>query len=84
LLRQLLSTVAAGQAGNTAELAAALGISPGLAEAMVNDLSQRGLLQRIGDCGTPCDGCPAEMNCGPAPRRAAWLLTEAGRRYTES
>ncbi len=84
MLRQLLATIAAGQAGNTAELAAALGISSGLAEAMVNDLAQRGLLQRIGDCGTPCEGCPAEMNCGPAPRRGAWMLTETGRRYARN
>ena len=84
MLKQLLATVAAGRAGNTAELASALQVSPGLAEAMVNDLAHRGLLQRIGECGTPCPGCPAEMDCGPAPRRGAWMLTEAGRRYAQS
>jgi hypothetical protein len=84
VLKQLLATVAAGRAGNTAELASALQVSPGLAEAMVGDLARRGLLERVGDCGTPCAGCPAEMDCGPAPRRGAWMLTEAGRRCAES
>jgi predicted transcriptional regulator of viral defense system len=76
-----LSTVAAGQVGSTAELAETLDASPELVQAVVVELEQRGLLQRVGDCGEVCSGCPAEVNCGPAVKRSAWMLTTEGRRY---
>jgi Mn-dependent DtxR family transcriptional regulator len=82
VLRRLLSTVASGRIGSTAELAAALDASPALVEAMVGELERRGLLQRAGECGTSCTACPTEADCAPQSRRNAWLLTAAGRRYT--
>lgn len=81
MLKRLLQRIETGEAGNTAELADALGASPALVEAMVAELEQRGLLQRIGECGDPCAGCPVESLCGIAPRRCAWMLTAEGRRY---
>lgn len=81
MLKRLLQTIEAGQVGNTAELAEVLEASPALVEAMVVELEQRGLLQRVGECGDPCAGCPVESSCGIAPRRCAWMLTAAGRRY---
>jgi hypothetical protein len=81
VLKRVLSTVAGGRVGNTAELADALGVSPAMVEAMVAELELRGLLHRLGDCGEPCDGCPSEMQCGPAPKGSAWMLTTLGRRY---
>jgi hypothetical protein len=81
VLKQVLSTVAGGRVGSTAELADALGVSPAMVEAMVAELELRGLLHRLGDCGEPCDGCPSVMHCGPATRGSAWMLTALGRRY---
>ena len=84
MLKQVLSTMAGGRFGNTAELADALGVSRSMVEAMVAELELRGLLLRVGDCGEPCDGCPSEMHCGLAPRASAWMLTALGRRYTSN
>jgi len=81
LFRRLLDTVAEGRVGSTAELADELDASPALVQAVVEELERRGLLQRVGDCGEVCAGCPAEVNCGPAVKRSAWMLTTEGRRY---
>lgn len=81
MFRRLLGTVAEGRVGSTAELAHELDASPELVQAVVVELEQRGLLQRVGDCGEVCAGCPAETNCGPGVKRSAWMLTTQGRRY---
>jgi Mn-dependent DtxR family transcriptional regulator len=84
VLKRLLSTIAAGRIANTAELAAAMDASPAMVEALVDELERRGLLQRAGDCGSVCTGCPTELACGQQGQASAWLLTAAGRRYAES
>jgi predicted transcriptional regulator of viral defense system len=84
VLKRLLSTIAAGQVANTAELAAAIDASPAMVEALVGELERRGLLQRAGDCGSVCTGCPTEPECGQQTQASAWLLTAAGRRYAEN
>jgi DNA-binding IclR family transcriptional regulator len=81
VLKRLLGIVADGQVGSTAELAAALGTSPLLVEAMLEQLERQGLLQRTGDCGVVCAGCPAEASCAPRATARAWMLTTAGRRH---
>jgi sugar/nucleoside kinase (ribokinase family) len=78
MLKELLSKVAAGQAGNTAELAAAMGASPAMVQAMVGELERRGLLQRAGECRVACGAC--RQVPGVRPRACAWMLTAAGRR----
>lgn len=83
MLRKLLSTVASGRIGNTAELAVAIDASPAMVEVMVGELERRGLLQRAGDCGAVCTGCPTESACGPKAAASAWMLTAAGHRYAE-
>lgn len=83
MFKRLLSAVASGQVGNTAELAAAIDVSPAMVEAMVAELERRGLLQRAGECGTACAGCPSESACDPKQQASAWMLTAAGRRYAE-
>lgn len=83
MFKRLLREVASGQVGSTAELAAAIGVSPAMVEAMVAELERRGLLQRAGECGTTCAGCPSESACDPRMQGSAWLLTAAGRRYAE-
>lgn len=83
MLKRLLTTIAAGQVGNLTELAASIDASPEMVEVMVAELERRGLLQRAGECGTVCSGCPAERACDPGTQGSAWMLTTAGRRYAE-
>ena len=84
MLKIVLTQVGAGRIGNTAELAAAMDASPAMVEALVGELERRGLLQRAGDCGSACTGCPTELECGQKTQASAWMLTAAGRRYAES
>lgn len=84
MLKLLLTTVACGRIGNTAELAAVIGASPAMVEALIAELERRGLLQRAGECGAVCNGCPTEVACGDKAQAGAWMLTAAGRRYAES
>lgn len=81
MLKLLLSLIADGRVRNTQELAVALGTSPAMVEALVAELQQRGLLERIGECETACAGCPVEERCGVEAKGSAWMLTTAGRRY---
>lgn len=83
MLKILLATIAADKSGNTAGLASAIGTSPAMIEALIGELERRGLLQRAGECGSGCTGCPTPTGCGPGARGSAWLLTAAGRRYVE-
>jgi hypothetical protein len=83
VLKRVLTTIAAGQVGNLTELAAAIDASPEMVEVMVAELERHGLLQRAGECGTVCSGCPAEPACDPGTQGSAWMLTTAGRRYAE-
>jgi hypothetical protein len=81
MFKRLLSTVANGQTGNTAELAAAIDATPAMIEALVSDLERRGLLQRAGECGSGCNACQRGSECDPKTGGGAWILTAAGRRY---
>jgi hypothetical protein len=80
VLKRVLQTIAAGRVSNTAELAAALDTSPAMVEAMVEQLARSGMLERVGECGDACAGCPVE-GCGAGVKGSAWMLTAAGRRY---
>lgn len=80
----MLRALAERELGSTAELAAAIDASPEMVEAMVAELERRGLLQRAGECGAVCTGCPAESLCGNQSHGGAWILTKVGRRYAES
>jgi Mn-dependent DtxR family transcriptional regulator len=83
VLKQVLTAVATGRIGNTAELAEAIGASTAMVAAMVAELERRGLLERAGECGTTCTACPAGPECGSNARASAWMLTAAGRRQAE-
>lgn len=80
----MLRALAERELGSTAELAAAIDASPEMVDAMVLELERRGLLQRAGECGAVCTGCPAESLCGNHSHGGAWILTKVGRRYAES
>jgi hypothetical protein len=88
MLRACLEAVAAGRAATPGGLAAELGVSEGVAAAMLADLAARGLLVQAEspsvtapdpDCPRPCEDCPTPSLCGASATRA-WLLTAAGRR----
>ena len=81
MLKRVLQAIAEGHAGSKAELAVALDTSPAMMEAMVEQLERSGLLQRVGEHGEACAGCPVE-GCGARSRGGAWMLTAAGRRYS--
>lgn len=81
MLKRLLTTIAEGRVGHTQELAASLGTSPAMVEVLVTELEQRGLLERVADCGDSCTGCPVEQACAVDGKGSAWMLTAAGRRY---
>lgn len=84
MLKRVLVEIAAGRVGSLTELAKTIDASPEMVEVMVMELERRGLLQRAGDCGSPCAGCPKEIACAPgASQGGAWMLTAAGRRYAE-
>lgn len=84
MLKRLLVEIAAGRVGSLAELARAIDASPEMVGVMMTELERRGLLQRAGDCGSPCAGCPKEIACAPgASQGGAWMLTSAGRRSAE-
>ena len=79
MLRQLLQAIYAGQAGDTRELALAVGAPPEVLAAMMDELVRRGLVQRTGDCRRACaDGAVGQV-CGSRLRAGAWVLTRAGR-----
>lgn len=80
MLKHFLRAAGGEQVGNTAALAA----TPAMIEAMVGELERRGLLQRAGECGVACKGCPSETTCEPRDQGGAWMLTTAGRRYAAS
>jgi hypothetical protein len=84
VLKRLLATIAGGRIGDTAELATAIDASPAMIDALLGELERRGLLQRSGECGAVCNGCPAGLECKPRAQGGAWLLTAAGRRYAAS
>jgi len=81
MLRELMRMMAEGQVGSEAELANRLGVSAGLVEQMLEDLTRKGYLNRFGDlCVAGCKACPLSGRCGGEPAIKGWILTEKGRK----
>jgi predicted ArsR family transcriptional regulator len=79
MLRRLIQAVAGGRSGNTRELAEALGASPSVVEAMMEELVRRGLAQRADECAPGCGDCPVSGVCASRSAGGIWVLTRAGR-----
>jgi predicted ArsR family transcriptional regulator len=79
MLRRLIQAVAGGRSGNTRELAEALGASPSVVEAMMEELVRRGLAQRADECAPGCGDCPVSGVCASRGAGGIWVLTRAGR-----
>lgn len=84
MLQRFLALLAQGKPHTTNELAAELGVPPGMVGLMAAQLAQQGYLEEMpmDGCGTEtCGGCSSASACqliGPSSR--AWALTPKGKR----
>ena len=69
MLEQLVAEIRAGGTLETSRLAARLGTSPQLVEAMLEHLQRSGLIQAYAACGDGCRGCSLRDACANEPGR---------------
>lgn len=79
MLRRLIEAVARGGTGDTRELAAELGASQAVVEAMMDELARRGYVERASECLPSCGECPASGICASRGSGGIWILTRTGR-----
>ena len=63
MLEQLAREIRAGGTLETHEVAARLGTTPQLIEAMLEHLQRSGLIQAYVSCSDGCSGCSLQDNC---------------------
>lgn len=63
MLEQLLAEIRAGGTLETGTLAAKLGTTPEMVEAMLEHLQRAGYLQPYRPCGDGCAGCDLKSGC---------------------
>ena len=63
MLEQLVKEIRNGGSLETQSLAARLGTTPQLVEAMMEHLQRLGLIQNYTDCGSGCQGCGLKDAC---------------------
>jgi hypothetical protein len=63
MLEQLVREIRSGGTLETGELAARLGTTPQLVEAMLEHLQRTGLIQAYIRCGDGCQGCSLQDAC---------------------
>ena len=63
MLEQLVKEIRNGGSLETQSLAARLGTTPQLVEAMMEHLQRLGLIQDYSDCGSGCQGCGLKDAC---------------------
>jgi Mn-dependent DtxR family transcriptional regulator len=68
MLEQLVKEIRAGVTLETRALAARLGTSPQLIEAMLEHLQRGGLIQDYVNCGDGCQGCSIRDACNEQAR----------------
>ena len=73
MLEQLVKEINAGGPLETGALAARLGTTPELIEAMLGHLQRTGLIQAYAACSDACLGCSLKENCGKLDRGAVRL-----------
>jgi hypothetical protein len=88
MLERLLDLLATGGVHTSAELAARLGVSDGLLDQMLTDLSRMGYLRQVGDTAcapspaapsSRCGGCPLVGGCAVVAGQSSgriWALTD--------
>lgn len=85
MLEKLLSEIRSGGTFETKDLAARLGTTPELVEAMLEHLERAGHIQPYRSCSDACGGCSLRGDCGQeqsngAHKRAVILFTNVTRR----
>ncbi|MGQ9554434.1 MAG: hypothetical protein ACUVWR_10005 [Anaerolineae bacterium] len=79
MLHDALRLIASGGVGSSEQLAQKLGVEPGLARQMLEELVRLGYLRPAGgECRAACAKCPYADACLSLPQM--WLLTEKGKR----
>jgi hypothetical protein len=63
MLEQLVKEICAGGTLETQALAARLGTSPRLVQAMLEHLQRAGVIRSYVDCGEGCQGCGLSEAC---------------------
>jgi hypothetical protein len=74
ILEQLLAAIRAGGTFETGILAARLGVSPALVEAMLAHLQRSGYLRPYETCGDACAGCSLKEGCQANAHQASLRL----------
>lgn len=67
MLQQLINEIRAGGTLETGTLAARLGTTPQLVEAMLEHLQRNGLIQAYISCSDGCLGCSLQDACRKTP-----------------
>jgi len=76
-LDRLLELLRAGGTHRVSDLARELETTPGLVEAMLEDLVRMGYLKRVGEeCAGGCAGCSLAGLCAAGHDGKVWTLTE--------
>lgn len=79
MLRQLLRLAVGRGTERTSELARELGITPALANVMLEQLEHQGYLRAVvPGCSAPCEGCQLHASCPSENHPRVWALTEKG------
>jgi hypothetical protein len=73
MLEKLLHEIRAGGTFETGTLAAQLGTTPQLIEAMLEHLQRSGLIQDYVNCGDGCHGCNVRGDCNKPAQSAVRL-----------
>jgi predicted ArsR family transcriptional regulator len=81
VLFRLLELLTEGGTHSSADLARSLGVSAGLLEDMVRDLTRMGYLRRVsGECAGGCSRCPHDGVCAIGAPDRVWTLTDKGQK----
>ncbi|MGE5218170.1 MAG: helix-turn-helix domain-containing protein [Chloroflexota bacterium] len=82
MIEKLLRLAAARGTARSSDLAQALGVSPALAQQMLEMLVREGYLNSVVQgCAIPCELCPLHPACLLTNRPRIWVLTEKGERF---
>jgi Mn-dependent DtxR family transcriptional regulator len=68
MLERLLAEIRSGGTFETSVLAAKLGTSPALVEAMLEHLQRSGYIRSYETCRDACRGCSLKKECKSVPR----------------
>ena len=72
MLEQLVKEIRKGGSLETHGLAASLGTTPQLVEAMMEHLQRMGLIQNYSDCASGCQGCGLRDACSSQSTIRLW------------